>query len=93
MALVTGVARSAWNVLSDLMPIYDKAHPPGGPWHRYRSRAWVDAIRITVPWFYRRQSDGKLIPMDPTWIIWDYATDDVQVMDPATFSETYEILD
>ena len=77
----------------DLRPIYDKEHPPGGPWHRYRSRAWVDAIRITNPWLYRRPSDGMLVEMDPEWIIWNYDTDSVSVMDPTTFADTYEILD
>lgn len=93
MTLVASWVNSSWIVNADLRPVYDKMHPPGGPWHRYRSRAWVDAIRIAGPWLYRRPSDGKLIPMDPAWVIWDYENDDVSVMDPATFSDTYEILD
>lgn len=93
MAVVAAQVQVAWNVLPDLRPVFDKMHLPGGPWHRYRSRAWVDAIRIPYPWLYRRPSDGKLIPMDPAWVIWDYGTDDVTLMDPGTFSDTYEILD
>jgi hypothetical protein len=74
----------------DPRPIFDRAHAPGGPWHRYRARQTIEAVRVGGPFLIRR-ADGMLVERNAGWIGIDVATGDPQYIPEAQFADAYEI--
>lgn len=74
----------------DTRPIFDKTSLPGGPWHAYRNRQVVEAVFVRGAFLVRRK-DGMLVEVADRWVALDVETGEPTLLDPATFSSTYQV--